>query len=190
MELIHEKFSVIKDLRHPSYVEHKLSNVLIIVMLAVLCGLDKPGDLVLFAENRTELLKNHFGIDDIPSKSTFRRVLDMIDGEKVGQLIVEIMCENFDALGNVIAVDGKAICSTSEAGKPHSALQILTAYLTESGVVLGQKSIHEKTNEIPVFQEMLDFLDVEGKTITADAMHCQKKPARKSSRARATIFSA
>ena len=55
----------------------------------------------------------------------------------------------------------------------------MTAYLTESGVVLGQKSIHEKTNEIPVFQEMLDMLDVSGKTITADAMHCQKETCRK-----------
>jgi len=79
----------------------------------------------------------------------------------------------------VLAVDGKAIRSTSEKGKPHSALQILTAYLTESGVVLGQETIHEKTNEIPVFQEMLDYLDVKGKTITADAMHCQKDTCEK-----------
>ena len=45
----------------------------------------------------------------------------------------------------------------------------------ESGVVLGQKYINgEKTNEIPVFQEMLLYVDIKGKTITADAMHCQK----------------
>jgi len=36
----------------------------------------------------------------------------------------------------------------------------LTAYVTQTGVVLGQKSIHEKTNEIPVFQEMLEFLSI------------------------------
>ena len=65
----------------------------------------------------------------------------------------------FHSRGNVIAVDGKAIRSTGEKDKPHSALQILSAYLTENGVTLGQESIHEKTNEIPIFQQMLDYLD-------------------------------
>ena len=170
MEWIHEKFSIIKDLRHQSYVEHKLTDALIIVMLAVLCGLDELGDIVLFAENRLEFLKNSFGIEKIPSKATLCRILNMLDGEKVGQIIVEIIREAYGTKGNVLAVDGKAICATSKPGKPHSALQILTAYVTESGVVLGQKSIHEKTNEIPVFQEMLDLLDIEGKTVTGDAL--------------------
>jgi predicted transposase YbfD/YdcC len=89
------------------------------------------------------------------------------------------MKERSDLIGNIIAVDGKAIRSTSEAGKPHSALQILTAYLTESSIVLGQNANHEKTNEIPAFQAMLNLLDIDGKIITADAMHCQKDTCAK-----------
>jgi predicted transposase YbfD/YdcC len=89
------------------------------------------------------------------------------------------MRENHELLGDVVAVDGKAIRSTSEKGKAHSALQILTAYLTESGITLAQRAVHEKTNEIPVFQEMLETLEVNGKTITADAMHCQKETCKK-----------
>lgn len=77
----------------------------------------------------------------------------------------------------MIAVDGKAICSTAKPGKPYSALQILSAYVTDSGLVLAQEVIHEKTNEIPVFQEMLTCLDIEGKTVTTDAMHCQRETA-------------
>ena len=41
--------------------------------------------------------------------------------------------------------------------------------------MIGQQAIHEKTNEIPVFQAMLGVLAIKGKTITADAMHCQKE---------------
>ena len=67
----------------------------------------------------------------------------MIDGKQVGE---------------AVAVDGKAICSTTKPGNPLSALQILSAYVTSSGIILGQESIHEKTNEIPVFQEMLTYL--------------------------------
>ena len=55
----------------------------------------------------------------------------------------------FGASGEVIAVDGNAICSTAKPGNPHSALQILSAYMTDNGVVLAQEVIHQKTNEIP-----------------------------------------
>ena len=55
----------------------------------------------------------------------------------------------------------------------------MTAYLTESNVILAQEEIHDKTNEIPVFQEMLNHLDIKGKTVTADAMHCQRETCRR-----------
>jgi predicted transposase YbfD/YdcC len=87
------------------------------------------------------------------------------------------MEENVEGL----AVDGKFIRFTGVKGKFNSALQILSAYCTESAVIIGQKSIvqEDKTNEIPIFQEMLDVLDIQGKTITADAMHCQTKTCEK-----------
>ena len=107
------------------------------------------------------------------------RVLSIIDGEQVGKVIISIMKESVEQSGEVIAVDGKAIRSTSQPNHPHSALQIITAYLTENGVVLGQEKIHEKTNEIPVFQQMLSYLNINDKTITADAMHCQKETCAK-----------
>jgi predicted transposase YbfD/YdcC len=179
MDEIREKLGIIEDTRHPGYVKHDLVDVLIVVMCAVMCGLDELGDILLFGQNRQELLRKHFGIEKIPSKATLSRILNMVDGEAVGNVMVNIMREDANSLGGVVAVDGKAIRSTAKERRPQSALQILTAYATESGVVLGQQSIHEKTNEIPVFQEMLELLDVEGKTITADAMHCQKETCRK-----------
>lgn len=179
MREIQRKFSEIEDTRHQGYVEHKLSDVLTIVMCGVLCGLDSLGDLVIFAQNSKEYLEEQFGITKIPSKATFSRILSMVDGAEVGKVIVGLMQEQFGTAGDVVAVDGKAICSTSKQGQAHSALQILTAYVTSSGVVLGQEAIHEKTNEIPVFQEMLSHLNIEGKTITADALHCQKETCRK-----------
>lgn len=71
-----------------------------------------------------------------------------------------------------MAVEGKAIRSTSKDGNPHSALQIITAYMTETGLILRQEKIHENTNAIPTFRQMLEFLKVKEKIITADAMHC------------------
>lgn len=179
MDKIRAKFSIIEDFRHQGYVEHKLVDILIIIMCTVLCGIGELCEIVKYAENKREFLKNTFGIDKIPSKPTFCRVLNMIDGGKIASIIIEIMQENIENVGNIIAVDGKAIRSTAKKGSPHSALQILTAYLTESGIVLGQESIHNKTNEIPVFQNMLNYLEISGKTITADAMHCQRETCKK-----------
>lgn len=179
MEEIKEQLSQIEDPRHQSYVKYPLADILTIIVCAVLCGLDTLGDLVIYAKNKEEFLIKELGIAKIPSKATFARILSMIDGKKIGESILEMLRSRFGTAGEVVAVDGKAICSTSKSGEPHSALQILSAYVTSSGVILAQEAIHEKTNEIPVFQQMLTYMEVKGKTITADAMHCQRETCRK-----------
>lgn len=168
-------FSIIEDPRHQSYVKHNLADILTIVMCAVMCGITDLCKIVVFAQNKADFFKKYFEIDSIPSKPTFSRVLSIIDGQKVAETIITIMQDKFENKGDVIAVDGKAIRSTSDPNKPRSSLQIITAYVTESGVVLGQEKINEKTNEIPVLQKMLSYLNIEGKTMTADAMHCQRE---------------
>ena len=139
-------------------------------MCAVLCGMDKLCDILTFAQNKSAFFNEYFGIEQIPSKPTFSRVLSVIDGQMVAESILSLMQKQLGIDGDIIAVDGKAIRSTAELGKTHSALQVITAYLTANGVVLGQEKIHKKTNEIPVFQQMLDYLDVAGKIVTADVM--------------------
>lgn len=181
MEKIREKFSEIEDRRHAGYVEHNLVDVLILLMGSVASGMTELADMMVYFASKIGFYKEHFGIEKYPSKPTLSRILNMVDGDAVGRIIAQIMRENAGNIGDVIAVDGKAIRSTGKKGKAHSFLQIITAYATESGVTLNQAAIsHEdKTNEIPVFQSMLDCLDVKGKTITADAMHCQKETCSK-----------
>lgn len=167
-------FAVIEDIRYQGFVKHKLSDILTIVACAVLCGMDRLCDITAYAENKKEFFRIHFGIENIPSKSTLSRILAVIDGQKVAECIMAMMQDAIMLKGDVIAVDGKAIRSTFKKDRSHSALQIITAYLTESGVILGQEKIHEKTNEIPVFQRMMTYLNLKDKIVTADAMHCQK----------------
>lgn len=179
MEGIRERMSRIEDPRHPSYVKHALADILIVIMCSVLCGLDTLEDLVVYAKSKADFLREIFGIENIPSKATFGRILSTVDGKQIGEAILDVLHERFGTPGEVIAVDGKAICSTAKGGNPHKALQIFSAYMTDSGITLAQESIREKENEIPVFQEMLTYLNVEGKLITADAMHCQRETSRR-----------
>jgi len=181
MNEIREKFAEIRDERDGSYVKHKLCDILILVMGAVICGMTELSEMMEYFENKLPFYTTHFGIKKYPSKATLSRILNMVDPRAVGEVIVQIMLKNTANIGEIVAIDGKSVRSTSIKGKPHSALQILTAFCTESGVILGQEPIlHEdKTNEIPIFQDMLECLDIKGKTITADAMHCQKETCRK-----------
>jgi predicted transposase YbfD/YdcC len=58
-------------------------------------------------------------------------------------------------------------------------LHIVTMYMTENGVILGQKAVPDKTNEIPVVRELLELFNLAGKVVTADAMHCNRETAEK-----------
>jgi predicted transposase YbfD/YdcC len=180
MEGIRGLFAVIEDIRHPGYVKHKLVDILIMIMGGVICGITELADMMVYFESKLPFYQEHYGIEKYPSKPTLSRILNMIDGDAVGKVIVEIMRRKAGALSDIIAADGKAIRSTGQKDQAHSFMQILTAYVTGSGVTLGQEAIEygDKTNEIPVFQSMLGYLDVKGKTITADAMHCQKETCR------------
>jgi len=180
-QIVRSTFSDIEDPRCPSekVTKIRLADVLIVIMCGVLCGLQKYEEIEAYGRNNFEFLHNYFGIENTPSDSTISRIMCALDGDKVAQAIIKIMQSHVLETGDILAVDGKAMRGTSKKGEPHSALQILTAYLVESGVVLGQASIHEKTNEIPVFQEMLENIDVAGKIITADSMHCQHKTCEK-----------
>ena len=90
-EYIERKFRVIEDKRHQSYVEHKLTDVLILIMSAVLCGLDGLAEIVGHAKNRAEFFRINYGIQEIPSKPTMSRILNMLDGDALSKVIIEIM---------------------------------------------------------------------------------------------------
>ena len=173
-EIVRGKFDKIRDPRVQGMIDYPLSDILIIVMCSVISGLEKLEEIVTYAEKKSQLLSQVFGIVACPSESQISRVLNMINGEEVAEAIIEIMKMRILKLGDIIAVDGKTIKSTIPKGKTHGGLQILTAYFVESGVVLGQKYIDKKTNEIPVFQDMLCCINVRNKIITGDAMHCQR----------------
>lgn len=180
MEEIRGLFSNIEDSRHQGYVKHELVDVLIMIMGGVICGITELADMMVYFESKLAFYREHYGIEKYPSKPTLSRILNMVNGDAVGKIIIEIMRRKAGSLSDIIAADGKAIRSTGEKERAHSFLQILTVYVVESGITLGQEAIsnEDKTNEIPVFQTMLEYLNIEGKTITADALHCQKDTCR------------
>ena len=75
-----------------------------------------------------------------------------------------------------IGIDGKAVRGSAEADQP--ALHLLSAFSHALGVVLGQRAVGSKTNEIPELPGLLEQLTLEGKLVTVDALHTQRQTAQ------------
>lgn len=178
-EYFEERFKGIPDKRYGGFVEHKLTDIMIISTCAVMCGLDELEGIALFGKERIEFFEERFGITKAPSQSTLSRVLNMVDACVVIEAVIDIMKETLRGDGRIVALDGKTICATASGRNTREKLHILTAYAVENGLTLGQLCVSDKTNEIPTARELLDMIDVNGKIITADAMHCQRETCAK-----------
>ena len=81
--------------------------------------------------------------------------------------------------GKIVAVDGKTLRHSYDRKKRKSAINMVSAYAAENGVVLGQKKTDDKSNEITAIPALLDLLDIKGCIVTIDAMGCQEKIVNK-----------
>lgn len=167
-------FGIIEDPRCECNVEHKLIDILILVMCGILCGMDELSKIIEYGESKKDFLKENFGVDKIPSKSTLSRILAIVDSDKLSLSIVGIMNSLVENKGKQIAIDGKTIRSTEKMSSFEKSLHIITAYATETYISIGQMTVDGKTNEIPCAVDLIQKLDVKGKVLSLDALHCQK----------------
>ena len=177
-EIFNMYFGIIEDERDEYTTKHKLIDILKLVMISVLCGMDELDKMIDYGKSKKEFLEKEFGIKSIPSKSTLTRIFVMIDPKWLSLSIVGIVQSLIKEKHTQIMLDGKAIKSTDAIKSIEKMMNIVTAY-TNTGISLLQKTVDNKTNEIPAVKELIDMLDVKGMIITADAMHCQKETAEK-----------
>ena len=94
---------------------------------------------MIYTKSRKDFWEKKFGIQAISSKAAFAKMLSAVNGKEIGGAVLDILRMRFGTAGKVIAADGKSIRGTAKSGEPRSALQILSAYVTENGVVLAQR---------------------------------------------------
>ena len=171
-------FGIIDDARCQADVVHPLPSVLKLTMLAVLCGIDELDKIVDYGKSKRAFLLKEFGIEEMPSRSTLTRVFAMMNPRFLELSIEGILKELIKSEHEQIMLDGKAIRSTDAIKTIEKMMTIVTAY-TDTGVSLGQITVDDKSNEIPAVRDLIDFLDIRGSVVSADAMHCQKDTAEK-----------
>ncbi len=169
-------FGIIEDPRCEVNVIHPLVDILKLVMVAVLCGMDELDKIIDYGENKKEFLREEFNIKLIPSKATLTRVMALVSPKWLSLSIVCILNTLIKNKPKQIMLDGKVIKSTDAIKTIKTMMNIVTAY-TDTGISLGQITVDSKSNEIPAVRDLVEMLNIEGMVVTADAMHCQKETA-------------
>jgi hypothetical protein len=110
-----------------------------------------------------------------PSEPTIRRILQSADVASVDASLSDWLL-GLTEPGDAVAVDGKSMRrAVREDG---SRVHLLSAFLQGQGVTVAQREIPAKTNEIPEIKPLLEPLELNGRVVTADALHTQRETAR------------
>jgi predicted transposase YbfD/YdcC len=153
---------------------HSLWDIVGLVLCAVICGCDNVVDIRNYGIKKREFLSTFLDFDNgIPSHDTIGRVLSRLDPEKFRDAFAEwtrLLAQ--EMAGKVIAIDGKTLRRSHEANE--KPLHVVSAFAAENRLVLTQRAVAEKSNEITAIPQVLKLLDVKKAIVTIDAMGCQK----------------
>lgn len=170
---ITEHFATISDPRDGNR-RHPLLSIITITLLAVVCGADDWTEVELFGRSKQGWLETFLDLPHgIPSHDTFGRVFRVLDPEafrKSFRLWVQTLCQKVEG---VVAIDGKTVRRSKDGSLGKAAIHMVSVWAVESGLVLAQDKVDDKTNEITVIPTLLKLLDLTETIVTIDAIGCQ-----------------
>ncbi|ACK73737.1 transposase ISAs1 family protein (plasmid) [Gloeothece citriformis PCC 7424] len=189
---IEDYFGELEDPRIERTKKHKLIDIITITICAVICGADSWIDIEVFGKCKYKWLKKFLELPNgIPSHDTFGRVFSLLNPEHLQQIFLKwIQSISSFTQGEIVAIDGKTLRHSYDRSKDKPALQMISAWATTNGLVLGQSIVDEKSNEITAIPDgqltvrratahscphLLKVLSLSGCIVTLDAIGCQKE---------------
>jgi len=176
-----EVFDELTDPRERKGKWHKFGPTLTMIFLAVLSGEQGLRGVAGWIDEQRWRLGRQFKLKNcrVPSYGTIRRVLASVNVTELEQRLSEWAAAALSAYGMQdwpgIAVDGKTLRRSGD--EAHPALHLLSAFSQAFGVVLAQRAVAGKTNEIPEARALLEQLTLDGQLVTVDALHTQRDTA-------------
>jgi predicted transposase YbfD/YdcC len=151
-----------------------------IAVCGVICGADSWVGIETFGKAKESWLKTFLELKNgIPSHDAFGYVFSKIESETFQTCFVNWVEAVFHVTeGQVIAIDGKTMRGSHDKTIGKNAIHMVSAWATANGIVMGQRKVDDKSNEITAIPELLRLLNVAGCIVTIDAMGCQKEVAR------------
>ncbi|MBF0361542.1 MAG: ISAs1 family transposase [Oligoflexia bacterium] len=151
-----EHLSIIKDPRIERTKKHKLIDILIITVCAVICRNDTWNDIEDFALENEEWFRKFLDLDNgIPSHDTIARVVSLINPKEFERAFYQWTSSIKTILNDEhhIAIDDKSLRGTLKGGDKTSPLNLIHAWSINNNVVLAQNATGTKTNEITIFKK-------------------------------------
>ena len=171
-----EEFEVLEDPRDIRGKKYKLIDILIMTIYGLLYGLKDFTNIADFMKLKEEYFTKLLGLENgTPSHDCLSDVFAKIDSKKFMEVFInwtKRIIQN--KTGKVISIDGKAVKSATDKINGGNIPYIVSAFLGEIGLSIGQVKVDDKTNEIKAIPELLELIDIKGATITIDAIGTQE----------------
>lgn len=154
---------------------HKLSDIVMIVLCAVLSGIEDWVGMEEFAEE--DWLRGFLELPNgIPSHDTLSDVFGRIDRKAFAEAFTRWVQAALPSLsGEQVCLDGKRLCGSR---KEDGAVHLMSAFAAKARFVLAQQAVADKSNEITAIPDLLAMLELQGALVSIDAIGCQKDIAR------------
>jgi predicted transposase YbfD/YdcC len=179
LRLLLDCLSKIKDTRQAWKVAYPLCEVLFLVVCGTIAGGDDYEDIVDWGEAHLSFLRGfaefHYGI---PCADWLRTVMNRIDPDLFMACFSSWVAECWPDKLDCVAIDGKTSRRSHNRKTGQKALHLVSAFATNSRLVLGQEAVDEKSNEITAIPALVERLDLKGALVSIDAMGCNPNIAQ------------
>ncbi|CCQ53747.1 Transposase [Crocosphaera watsonii WH 0005] len=170
-----DHFEKLTDPRVERTKDHKLIDIIVIALCAMICGADNFVAMETYGNSKYEWLKQFLELKNgIPSHDTFARVFARIDPNEFEQCFRDWVSSITELMpGEVINIDGKTVKHSVNKAEGKKAIHLVNAWASEQRLVLAQQKVHERTNEITAIPHLIKVLELNGCLVTIDAMGTQ-----------------
>jgi predicted transposase YbfD/YdcC len=173
---LYARFQEMKDKRKPRGLRYQLVTILVMMVMAKLCGEDTPSGIADWVRHRSEQFVDMLKLKrkTMPHHSTYRRLSeDIIDVEELEGVVSKVLSgKKYFGKQVLLSIDGKVLRGTLDEAQ--NGTYLLAAYLPNEGVVLMEIAIEGKGSEIPGAAKLLKMVDLRGKVVMGDALHTQR----------------
>jgi predicted transposase YbfD/YdcC len=181
LETLIAAFETVEDPRCEWKVGHRLLDILVIAVCAVLGEAESFEDIALYGRRKRQWLEGFLALPNgIPSHDTFRRVLMLVDPGAFERCFLGWVRAAFrpgEDRPRQAAIDGKTVRRSFDLRKGRSPLHLVSAYATEHGLVLAQRATETKGGELGIIPGLLDGLDLRDCLASLDALACHPEVA-------------
>jgi len=169
-------FEEVDDPRQAAKVLYPFEEILLLVLCAVISGADNWTSIALYGQKKLDVLRRFLPFEGgTPCHDQLGILFSRLDMEQFQQCFVNWVAGlhgTADKSAGVIAIDGKTLRRSFDRAGNKAAIHVISAWACEQKLVLGQRKVDDKSNEITAIPELLALLSIKGAIITIDAMHC------------------